>query len=282
MNQPPIFDIETSLQEASANLTYPPTPDIAGQVRRRIAGQPKTHSTRLRRLAWGAALTVIILAGLLAVPGVRAQVLEFLQIGVVRIFLVAPTPTPSLLPLMATSSSANLLPGLPTPSPTPLSTHSPTATPSSSALDLAGEISLEQAARQTGFPILLPAYPTDLGLPERVFLQDLEGNVLVLVWFDPAEPGKVRFSMQQFSDQDNISVTKMQPVTVLETTVADNPAAWTEGPYLLRVQDGDIDITRLIEGHVLIWEQGGITYRLETDLSLEETVRIAESLQPWP
>lgn len=282
MNQPPIFDIETSLQEASANLTYPPTPDIAGQVRRRIAGQPKTHSTRLRRLAWGAALTVIILAGLLAVPGVRAQVLEFLQIGVVRIFLVAPTPTPSLLPLMATSSSANLLPGLPTPSPTPLSTHSPTATPSSSALDLAGEISLEQAARQAGFPILLPAYPTDLGLPERVFLQDLEGNVLVLVWFDPAEPGKVRFSMQQFSDQDNISVTKMQPVTVLETTVADNPAAWTEGPYLLRVQDGDIDITRLIEGHVLIWEQGGITYRLETDLSLEETVRIAESLQPWP
>ncbi len=52
---------------ASANLTYPPTPDIAGQVRRRLAGQPKPHSTRLRRLAWGAALTVILLAGLLAV-----------------------------------------------------------------------------------------------------------------------------------------------------------------------------------------------------------------------
>ena len=274
MNQPPIFDIETSLQEASANLTYPPTPDIAGQVRRRMTGQPKTHSTRLRRLAWGAVLTVILLAGLLAVPGVRAQVLEFLQIGVVRIFLVAPTPTPTSLPLTATSSSANLLPGLPTPS--------PTATPSSAALDLAGEISLEQAVQQAGFPILLPAYPPDLGLPDKVFLQDLEGNVLVLVWFDPAEPGKVRFSMQQFTDQDNISVTKMQPVTVLETTVAGNPAAWTEGPYLLRVQDGDIDITRLIEGHVLIWEQDGITYRLETDLSLEEAVRIAESLQPGP
>jgi hypothetical protein len=279
MNQPPIFDIETSLQEASANLTYPPTPDIAGQVRSRLAGQPSPHGTRLRRLAWGAALTVFLLAGLLAVPGVRAQVLEFLQIGVVRIFLVAPTPTPTSLPLTATSSSANLLPGLPTPSPTPLSTSSPTATPS---FDLAGEISLEQAARQAGFPILLPAYPPDLGLPDRVFLQDLEGNVLVLVWFDPADPGKVRFSMQQFSDQDNISVTKMQPVTVLETTVAGNPAAWTEGPYLLRFQDGDIDITRLIEGHVLIWEQGGITYRLETDLSPEEAVRIAESLQPWP
>ena len=279
MNQPPIFDIETSLQEASANLTYPPTPDIAGQVRSRLAGQPSPHGTRLRRLAWGAALTVFLLAGLLAVPGVRAQVLEFLQIGVVRIFLVAPTPTPTSLPLTATSSSANLLPGLPTPSPTPLSTSSPTATPS---FDLAGEISLEQAARQAGFPILLPAHPPDLGLPDRVFLQDLEGNVLVLVWFDPADPGKVRFSMQQFSDQDNISVTKMQPVTVLETTVAGNPAAWTEGPYLLRFQDGDIDITRLIEGHVLIWEQGGITYRLETDLSPEEAVRIAESLQPWP
>lgn len=279
MNQPPIFDIETSLQEASANLTYPPTPDIAGQVRRRLAGHPKTHSTRLRRLAWGAALTVILLAGLLAVPGVRAQVLEFLQIGVVRIFLVAPTPTPTSPP-PTTSTEILTSPGRLTPSPRP--TRYPTSTPLSASLDLAGETNLPAAVQTAGFPILLPAYPPDLGLPDRVFLQDLEGNVLVLVWLDPAEPGKVRISMQQFSDQENITVTKMQPVTVLETTVAGNPAAWTEGPYLLRVKDGDIDIKRLIEGHVLIWEQGGITYRLETDLSLEEAVRIAESIQPWP
>jgi hypothetical protein len=30
----------------------------------------------------------------------------------------------------------------------------------------------------------------------------------------------------------------------------------------------------------LIWTQGEITYRLETDLTLEEATKIAESLQP--
>jgi hypothetical protein len=30
---------------------------------------------------------------------------------------------------------------------------------------------------------------------------------------------------------------------------------------------------------VLIWEENQITYRLETDLPLEEAVRIAESLE---
>jgi hypothetical protein len=35
----------------------------------------------------------------------------------------------------------------------------------------------------------------------------------------------------------------------------------------------------LIEGHVLIWKEGDITYRLETDLPVEEAVKIAESLK---
>jgi hypothetical protein len=37
---------------------------------------------------------------------------------------------------------------------------------------------------------------------------------------------------------------------------------------------------RLIDGHVLIWTDGNLTYRLETDLSLEEALKVAESLQP--
>jgi hypothetical protein len=39
---------------------------------------------------------------------------------------------------------------------------------------------------------------------------------------------------------------------------------------------------RLINGHVLIWAGLDVTYRLETDLSLEEAVKIAESLEPIP
>jgi len=281
MNELPIFDLEERLRLAGANLTYPATPDIAGQVRLRLYGRPRPQPTRLRRLAWGAALVLILLAGLLAVPGVRAQVLEFLQIGVVRIFLVEPTPTPTLPPPTQASPAVDQDQpenSLPVPPPTQL----PSSTPLASLLDFAGETSLEEAARDSGIPIGLPAYPPDLGLPDRVFLQNLDGQVLVLVWLSPADPAKVRLSLLQFSGSDNMILSKIQPVTVLETTVAGNPAVWTEGPYLLKYRNGDIDIVRLIEGHVLIWEQAGVTYRLETDLPLEEAVRVAESIRPRP
>jgi hypothetical protein len=46
--------------------------------------------------------------------------------------------------------------------------------------------------------------------------------------------------------------------------------------------NGDLQYRRMIDGQVLIWEGDGITYRLETDLSLEEAIRIAESLEPLP
>ncbi len=67
-----------------------------------------------------------------------------------------------------------------------------------------------------------------------------------------------------------------------ETSVKGQPALWTQGPYLLQFErDGQVivDTRRLVTGHVLIWVEKGITYRLETDLSLEEAVRIAESLK---
>jgi hypothetical protein len=39
------------------------------------------------------------------------------------------------------------------------------------------------------------------------------------------------------------------------------------------------NVPLVVEGNILIWEQGGITYRLETNLPLEEAVKIAESLE---
>ncbi len=35
----------------------------------------------------------------------------------------------------------------------------------------------------------------------------------------------------------------------------------------------------MIDGHVLIWKKSSLTYRLETDLSLKEAIKIAESLE---
>lgn len=56
----------------------------------------------------------------------------------------------------------------------------------------------------------------------------------------------------------------------------------------MRLRNGNVDAWRLIEGHVLIWAVGSVTYRLETDVPLDEAVKTAESLEerctgnPWP
>jgi hypothetical protein len=261
MSTDPLESLERSLYEAGAAFPYPPTPDISGKVARRLAApQPRSH----RRLAWAAAILILLIGSLFAVPAVRAQILDFLQVGVVRIFL-RPTSSPS--PAPPTPSQ----PG-PTPSPVP----TPTTLPS--LLDLAGKTSLAEARKQATFPLRLPAYPPGLGPPDYVFLQNMGGSMVVLVWTRADDPGQVWMSLSEFGP-DAMVAKKMVPPAIQSTTVNGQPAYWTSGPYMLELQNGDYEMRRLVTGHVLIWEQGEITYRLESGLSLEEAVRIAESLR---
>jgi hypothetical protein len=102
--------------------------------------------------------------------------------------------------------------------------------------------------------------------------------MLVLVWIDREHPDKVRMSMEEIAPGSWV-LQKFQPQVIEDTSVNGQPAVWTEGPYMLQVKGNNYVTKRLIEGHALIWTQAGITYRLETDLSLKEAIKIAESLQ---
>jgi hypothetical protein len=110
----------------------------------------------------------------------------------------------------------------------------------------------------------------------------------VLVWIDPHEPDRILMSLHMIPPQ-SWAIDKMDPALVEETTVNGRRAIWAVGPYPLRFSSGSLDFVRLVDGHVLIWTVGdtlapgasaGVTYRLETDLSREEAVRMAESLEP--
>ncbi|MBE7553936.1 MAG: hypothetical protein HS126_22960 [Anaerolineales bacterium] len=260
---------EARLQQLARRFPYPATPDVTSIVRAQLAeGSRPKLGLPPRRLAWAALLVLLILAGLLAVPQVRAALVEYLQIGAVRIFLVEPTQTPTPTPAAASLKERPLTP-TPRPSPTPLP----------SLLDLAGATTLAQAQAQVDFPIRLPAYPANLGEPDWVFLQDFDGPLVVLVWAKPDQPNQVQFSLHMLGP--GTFAGKGPPVTVQETTVNGQRAYWTEGPYLLQIRRNnrtENDVRRLIDGHVLVWTEAEITYRLETDLSLEEAVKIAESL----
>lgn len=241
---------EERVRTLAEAFPYPPTPDVAGEVRAQLLreGKPRAARQPRRRLALAGLLVAILLAGLLAVPQVRAAVIRALRIGAIRILEGEVTPRP-------------LAAGTPLPPPP----------------ELAGETTLVEAQRQAGFPVRLPAYPPDLGPPDRVYVQDMGGPVVVLVWMDRERPEQVRLALHQLGP--GTFGDKVQPPVVLQTEVDGKLAAWTEGPYLLEMRGGSVDVARLVTGHVLVWAEGGVTYRLESDLDVEEAVRIAESLR---
>lgn len=260
---------EAKLQQVARHFPYPATPDVANSVRAQLAQESKLKpGLQVRRVAWVTLVILLILGGLLAVPQVRAALVEYLQIGAVRIFLVEPTLTPTPTPAAA-SLEERPVTATPRPSPTPLA----------SVLDLVGETTLGEAEKRASFTVRLPSYPPNLGQPDRIFFQELGGPVVILVWLDDAQPGRIRLSLHELGP--GTFAEKGNPGVVQETKVNGQRAIWAEGPYVLQFRKGgrvDYDLRRLVEGRVLIWAEGNITYRLETDLPLKEAVRVAESL----
>ena len=262
---------EERLAQTAAGFAYPPTPNIAAQLRaERIAAlmqmrERKRRVVVVRRIAIAVIVVIALGIGLWSVPPVRAAIVSILRIGAVTIVL---EPTPTTLPTVTPRSTL-----------TPQPTITPTVTPQplGSVLDLGGETTLAAARRQVRFTIRLPTYPSNLGQPDVTFVQDLGDQAVMLVWLDHAQLNRVRLALNIVGP--NSFMMKMQPRVISETTVNGQHALWTSGDYLLRTRNDDVQEKRLITGNVLIWTEGGLTYRLETDLSMAEVVKVAESLR---
>jgi hypothetical protein len=271
---------EKRLLSIASGLDYPHTPDIAGAVSARLRPVTRSRFTS-KAVAWSLTIVLVLCSSLMLIPPARAAIIEFIQIGIVRIFprAVEPTPEPTHTPSPISGAPVTA---------TPFAFAPLTATAALPASDLtsilgqiAGATTLTNAQERVNYSILLPTYPTGLGDPDRVYVQEADGMMTILVWLDPQQPDKVLMSLH-FIPAGSWAIDKMKPQIVKETQVNGGRAVWTVGPYPLRLSNGQLEFMRLIEGHVLIWANGDITYRLETDLSLEETIKIAESLQPIP
>ena len=263
-------DIENRLHSIASGMKYPPTPDIAGPIVVRL--RPSTRSRFIsRKLAWSLTIIMVLVSSLMLIPPVRAAIIEFIQIGIVRIF---PQPAESPLGVIGTATPEVISPMTATPD-----AALPLLIPFFD--NIAGETKLANAIEMAPYPILLPTYPSDLGLPNHVYVQDVEGVMTILVWVDTQQPEHVTMSLH-FIPRGSWAINKFGPAVLQETDVNGQRAIWAEGPYPLFLRNGDIQVMRLIDGHVLIWTDGDITYRLETDLSLEEAIKVAESLEPIP
>ncbi|HEX9680279.1 MAG TPA: DUF4367 domain-containing protein, partial [Anaerolineales bacterium] len=201
------------------------------------------------RLAWSyaAALLALLAVGVLAVPAARAGVIEFLRFGAIRLILGPATATP------AATRIPILTPTVPT---------------------LSGRTTLAQARLLARFPIRLPAYPSDLGPPDEVYFQQFDGQIVVTVWH--AADGGPRLALYHVTERE----FALKAVAIVkQTTVNGQPALWVRGPHFAQFEDFRMGEIQLVAGNVLIWTQGEVTYRLESQVSLDEAVRIAESLR---
>lgn len=245
MNERSIEQLEQALLQAGRQLPYPITPDLAAPA----AGRPRPAL----RMGWALGVLLAVTASLLAVPDVRARVLEFLQVGSVQIALPPEGVSPVAWEPWPTGKYGQIV---------PLS-------------ELDGETTLERAQVAMGFKFSLPAYPPSLGKPDRVYLQYVEQDpYAILLWMDERTTPQLAFYILG----PGAFLGKTEPQTVQTLQVNGQPAALVIGNHLLQFGD-DLGIGILVQAPALIWQVGVLTYRLEGNLPLEELLRVAESIQ---
>lgn len=265
MNEELFSKWERQLQETAVSFPYPPTPDVAHSVHERLADQ-RAAPPRYRQLAWAALAILLVLAGLMAVPPVRAALWRLIQAGAITIFVNDPTMTPT--PLPTTTPQANI-----TPASSTLATD-----PIDPLLEMARPITLAEAHEIAVHPLRLPTYPEDLSEPDQVFLQQMdEAGVIIFVWWEEGQANRARLSLYHI-ETENYAYKGAELIEM--TAVNGREAFWVRGPHYFQLQNGRVEPWLFVDGNVLIWWTGsGVTYRLESGLSLEEAVHIAESLQ---
>ena len=236
-----IQSLETALKRVAADFPYPATPAAPDRVLTLSARRPVPRPA----LAWSLAVVIVLLLSAFAVPQVRAAVVEFFQVGVLRIFFDETLNDPGTFQ----------------------------ATPHPELADLAGRTSLAAARESTGLPL---AYPAILGPPDEIYAQHIEGDLVLMVWIDHGEISATLLTLGP-----NAFAGKGLPQVIEETEVNGNPAAWLVGDHLLylrSVSSGYSDFDLYQAGSVLVWEEGRLTYRLEGFEVLSQAQLVAESL----
>jgi hypothetical protein len=305
-------ELEQRLIDLGPRL-YPTTPDLATQVRHRLESEPigtpltpnrhplRGYPARQRQerglpglpsvlpsprsegrragdegRSWAAGLTtrtlwlvatlllIVIAGGLVLFPEARNAIADRLGLQGVLIRWVDEVPTPE-----SSQVGATLLLGRP--------------------------VTLDEAQAAVDFPVRIPT-AAGFNAPGEIYLLDQDEGAMVSFVY-PAAPGLpasdetgVGALLTQFQgDADRGLIEKGLPddgaqETHLEAvSVAGEPGFWISGAphgfFLVCYDVGECRQERYrLAGNVLLWEQNGMTLRLESALTLEDALAIAESV----
>jgi hypothetical protein len=172
----------------------------------------------------------------------------------------------------------------------------PTPEPSrvGAPLLLGRPVSLEDAQAAVDFPVLVPA--AGFSTPQEIYLLDQDQGPMVSFVY-PAAPGLpatdetgVGALLTQFkgeADRDLIEKglrnDGAQETHLEAVSVGGEPGYWISGAphtfFLVCYDAGECRQERYrLAGNVLIWEQDGVTLRLESVLPRDDALAIAESI----
>jgi hypothetical protein len=273
------LDLEQALADLAASLEFPPTPNLAAAVTARLdeapARRPAAPARRRGRLAgligrpsWrrlavaGLAAVLLAVAVLVASPGTREAVARRLGLRGVGVQLGGPPP-----PTVTTRPGERL------------------------DLGLGERVTLEEARRRVGFPVLVPG-AAGFQQPAAVYVNEAvpAGGRVDLVY--RARPGlsaspftDVGLLVTEFRGQPTPEFLKKVAVLgmVEEVRVGGEPGYWFSGePHFFTYRDarGNLrDEQTRLAGNTLVWQRGELTLRIEGEISRQEALRIAESMR---
>lgn len=263
-------DIDRRLTELGPLVVFPPTPELVGSVASDLArpapstplaawGAPPRQRGWLVALAAVALLSVVV-ALLTLVPAARTSVAEALGVAGVRIFRfdAAPTVAPS---------------------------------PVGGDLRLGRRLTLTEAQAAVPYPIAAPAL-AGFDEPDEVYLYRVPKDGMISFVYRPRSdlPATAQTDvgalLTQFPGRtDRPLATKgVGPTATVESlSVRGGRGFWIEGDahvFAYFDSTGEIryDEYRLA-GNVLLWEEDGLTYRLESALSKRRATEIADSMR---
>lgn len=246
--------LEDRLFDLGTLIAFPATPPLSAQVADQLRQpHPRQGLASGRPLSRGVALA---LAATLLLVGIAAA----FGIGLGGLRLVF-GPAPSPLPSMAVG------PGLGEPT------------------------TLAEARSAVSFSLRVPGVP-ELGDPDLVYLAEPpQGGAVTLLYRErdvfPADPAtNIGLIVTQFrADIAPESFEKLvsSGVRVTPAKVGGLSAWWVAGGdhfFFYRDAQGNVvDSTLRLASDTLIWEERGVTYRVEGAPSLEDAIRVAESLK---
>src|SRR5215217_230788 len=271
------LDLEAALADLGADLRFPPTPDLAAAVTARLEEGPARTPTRRRPPArrWPAwmagwrrlavaALAVVLLAAavLVASPGTREAVARRLGLRGVGVELGGPPP-----PTVTTRPGERL------------------------DLGLGQRVTLAEARRRVGFPVLVPG-AAGFRQHAAVYVNEhvpAGGRVDLVYRARPGLPASpftdVGLLVTEFRGQPTPDFIKKTAILgqVDEVTVAGQPGYWFSGePHFFTFLDATgrfRDEQTRLAGNTLIWQRGDLTLRIEGEISRQEALALARSMR---